>query len=120
MANMKNKALVYHRGRWLWIKNPLTDEGADDAVERRQSMHQYKRRWWALGPVYLYPNYTGILVSTYAYIGPKKIPGFLIWIKAIGMNARFYAQDLPDLMEVLSFLAPIVFTGILTDFYQRS
>ena len=119
MSNAK-KALLYHRGRWLRISNPLTDEASAGAVDRRQSLHHYQRRWWNLGPVYLYPNYTGILVSTYAYIGTKKLPGFLVWIKATGMNATFYAQDLPDLMEVLSFLAPIVFTGMLTDAYQRS
>lgn len=120
MLNVKNKALVYHRGRWLWINDPLTDEESAGAVDRRQSMHHYRRRWWNLGPVSLYPNYTGILISTYAYIGTKNLPGFLVWIKAIDMSARFYAQDLPDLMEVLSLLAPIVLTGILTDVYQRS
>jgi len=120
MSNVKNKALVYHRGKWLWIRNPITGEESPDAVDLRQSAQIYRRKWWKLGPAYLYPNYTGILISTYAYIGPRNLPGFLIWIHALNMSAKFYAQDLPDLLEILSLLAPVVFTGILADVYQRS
>jgi len=80
----------------------------------------YRRRWWRLGPAYLYPNYTGILISTYAYVGTRNLPAFLIWIDTPGMSTHVYARDLPDLIEVLSMLAPIVFTGILADVYQQS
>lgn len=120
MSNAQSKAPVYHRGKWLWIENPLNGEELAYVVERRRSAQEYRRRWWNLGPVYLYPNYTGILISTYAYTGTRNLPGFLIWIHAMGVGTEFYAQDLPDLLEVLSLLAPIVVTGILTNVYQWS
>lgn len=121
MANARDKALVYHRGNWLWIKNPFNgEEESPDVIDRRQSALYYKRKWWKLGPTYLYPNYTGIVISTYAYVGTQNIPAFLIWIHSVGMSTKLYAQDLPDLLEVLSLLAPLVFTGILADAYQRN
>jgi len=119
MPKALNKAPLYHRGKWHWINNPLNWEEPPDIIDRRQSAQIYSRKWWKLGPTYLYPNYTGILISTYAYVGPGNFPGFLIWIHAVGMSTRFYAQDLPDLLEVLSLLAPVVSTGILADVYQR-
>ena len=120
MPKMKNKALAYHRGRWKWIDNPLDEEESLDIIDRRRSVQIYSRKWWKLGPAYAYPNYTGILISTYAYVGNRNLPDFLIWIHAVGMSVRFYALDLPDLMEVLSMLAPIVFTGILADAHHRT
>ena len=120
MLATNEKAWLFHRGKWTKIKNPLYGKEAPDAVDRRRSVEDYRRKWWKLGPAYLYPNYTGIVLSTYAYVGTRNLPEFLIWIRAIGMSTTLYAQDLPDLLQVLASLAPIVLTSMFTDLYQRS
>ena len=62
----------------------------------------------------------GIFISTYAYVGTRNLPGFLIFMHSVGMSIHFYTWDLPDLIEALSLPSPIVVTGLLTDAYQRS
>jgi len=114
-----DQAWLFHRGTWTRIVNPLYMRVPDDVIVRRQSLHEYRRRWWKLGPTFLYPDYSGILLSTYAYEGTRNLPEFMIWINAPGTSVMMYAQDLPDLLQVLNMFAPLVLSGIFTDIYLR-
>lgn len=73
-----------------------------------------------IGPTFLYPNYSGFLIYTYAYTGSGNLPEYLLWIDDMGLNVAIYVRDLPDLLQVLALLAPLVFTGIFVDIYRRS
>ena len=120
MLATNEKAWLFHRGKWTMIKNPLYGKEIPDGNERRSSLQEYRRRWWRIGPTFLYPSYSGILIYTYAYTGGGNLPEYLVWIADMGLNVAIYARDLPDLLEVLALLTPLVFTGIFVDIYRRS
>lgn len=120
MQRMNEKAWLFHRGTWKQIKNPLPSRESPDVIDRRQSLYEYRRRWWTFGPTFLYPDYSGLLLYTYIYEGTRDLPTFLIWMNACGLSEIIYAQDLPDLLEILDRLAPLVITGIFVDVYKRS
>ncbi len=65
------------------------------------------------------PNYNGILAFAYSYTGDGEAPGYLVRILTTGSDEAVFAQDLPDLLEILSMLAPIVSTGIFADIYKQ-
>jgi hypothetical protein len=124
-ANFDENAWLYHRGEWSRIKNPLYDArwpGASAPPRRptwRQILRDYRRKWGDLGPTSALPNYYGILVSVYSYTGDGKAPEYLIRIIAVSADEVIYSQDLPDLLEVLTLLAPLASNGIFTDAYMR-
>lgn len=120
MLATNEKAWLFHHGKWTIIKNPLYGKEAPDGNDRRNSLQEYRRKWWRIGPTFLYPNYSGILIYTYAYTGIRNFPEYLVWIEAGGLNVTIYAKDFPDLLEVLALLTPLVFTGIFVDIYRRS
>lgn len=123
--NFNEKAWLYHRNAWSEIKNPLYDSqlpGASAAPRRpnwRQILREYNRKWANLGPIPPPPNYSGILVSAYSYSGDRKSPGYMIRIVSLGPDEVIYAQDLPDLLEVLALLAPVVSNGIFANAYMQ-
>ena len=120
MLEANEKVWLFHRGTWTKITNPLDGRETPDTYYRRQSLKEYTHKWWEWGPTFLYPNYSGLLVYTYTYSGTRNLPKYLIWINGIGQNRTIYAQDLPDLLEVLALLAPLVLTGIFVDIYRQS
>ena len=120
MLATNEKAWLFHRGKWTMIKNPLYGKEAPDRSDRRSSLLEYRRKWWRIGPTFLYPDYSGLLIYTYAYAGRGNFPDYLVWIEAGGLNATIYAKDFPDLLEVLARLTPLVFTGIFVDIYRRN
>lgn len=120
MLASNEKAWQFHRGKWTIVKNPLYRKEVPDVGERRSSLQEYRRKWWRIGPTFLYPNYSGILIYTYVYTGRRNLPDYLIWIEAMGLNVAIFAKDLPDLFDVLALLAPLVLTGLFVDLYRRS
>jgi hypothetical protein len=64
MLATNEKAWLFHRGKWTTIKNPLYGKEAPDGNDRRSSLQEYRRKWWRIGPTFLYPNYSGILIYT--------------------------------------------------------
>ncbi len=71
-----------------------------------------------LGPTFLRPVYSGSLVYVYIHEEARKAR-YLILIEAPQTSEIVYAQDLPDTLELLRLLAPIVETDILVDIYRR-
>lgn len=108
MLATNEKAWLFHRGKWTMIKNPLYGKEVPGGNSRRSSLQEYRRKWWRIGPTFLYPEYSGILIYTYAYIGSANLPEYLVWIEAVVLNVAIYARDLPDLLEVLALLTPLV------------
>lgn len=120
------KTWLYHRGEWSRINNPLYDAQLTYAdfprhTTWRQALKDYNRNWGNLGPVVLpHVYYTGIRVRIYCYTGNKKMPEFLIRIISLRDDELIYAQDLPDLLEVLDLLAPLVTSGVFSDAYMQA
>lgn len=123
--NLYEKAWLYHRGAWSRIKNPLYNAQspyANTSPHRatwRQILREYDRQWGNLGPTAPPTNYPGVLVYAYSYTGEKKAPQYLIRIVSLGNDEVLYAQEIPDLLEVLSLLAPVVSCGIFSDAYMQ-
>ena len=121
MQQTNEKAWMRHRGKWFEIANPLYGLNAPDAENRRQSLQgEYRRRWWTVGPTFLYPDYSGILLYTYAYEGRRNLPAYMIWIYAMGQDIAVYAREFPDLLDVLNSFTSLVLVGIFVDICQRS
>ncbi len=124
--NFNEKAWLYHRGKWSRIKNPLHDvelayaAAAPRRLTWRQILREYNRRWGNLGPTMPSAKYAGILVYTYSYTGDKQAPKYLIRIVSIVNDDVMFAQDFPDLLEVLNLLAPVVSCGIFADAYRQA
>jgi hypothetical protein len=119
-------AWLYHRGKWSKINNPLPDtqDRRSAAASRRTAwrriLQEYDRLWINLGPAVPPSNYSGPLVQVYSYTGEGKAPQYLIRIVCISSDEAIYAQDLPDTLEVLTLLVPMVSCGIFTDAYSWS
>lgn len=115
----------YHRGEWSRIKNPLQNTEPHLAsvdpryTTRRQSIRGYNRVWLNLGPKPIPFNYSGLLASVYSYTGSGKAPKYLIRINSLCSEDAIYVGDLPDLLEMLSLLTPLVSNGIFADTYTR-
>lgn len=119
------KTWLYHRGAWSRINNPLynaqlADTDFPQQTTWRQALRDYKRNWGNLGPVIPHAYYSGIRVRIYCSSGNKKLPEFLIRIISLGNDTVIYAQDLPDLVEVLGLLSPLVTTSIFSEAYMQS
>ncbi len=123
LPNVGEKARLYHRGKWSMIKNPLYNTQLTYAATQRQSWRQmlqeYNQIWGTLGPAVSPANYTGILVYIYSYTGDKRAPEYLIRIASLGNDEIMYAHDFPDLLAVLTLLAPVVSSGIFSDAYMQ-
>jgi hypothetical protein len=120
MRQTNEKAWMRHRGRWVEIANPLFGIDSPDADDRRQSLiGEYRRKWWTVGPTFLYPDYYGILIYTYAYVGKRNLPAYMIWIHAMGLNMALYAREFPDLLDVLNSFTSLVLIGLFVDLYRR-
>ena len=86
----------------------------------RQILQEYTLRWWTFGPAFLLPHYTGTLIYTYARKEVGQGPEYLVWIDTTGPSEIFFVQDLPDLLNALTLLIPIVYVDILVDVYRRA
>ena len=121
---LNEKAWMVHRGRWTRIKNSLYRKASSShaAYHEHQSLYHILQDYyqlWNLGPTFLLPDYTGVLIYTYTHNGAGKGPEFLIWIDTTGPNEIIFAQDLPDLLSILALLTPIVHLDILVAVYKR-
>lgn len=119
------KTWLFHRGEWSIISDPLF--GEEIAIfrasgPRRQNLRRffcgYRLTSWKLGPTFLRPAYSGSLVYVYVHEKTRKAQ-YLILIEVLYTSEIVYAQDLPDTLELLRSLAPIVETDILVDIYRR-
>lgn len=123
LPNIREYAWLYHRGKWLMIRNLIYDVQLTYAAPIRQSWRQilreYNQIWGTLGPAVSPANYSGIHVYIYSYSGDRKAPEYLIRIVSLGNDEILYAQDLPDLLGVLALLAPMVSSGIFSDAYTQ-
>lgn len=110
LPNIRENAWLYRRGKWLKIRNLIYDEQSMHAAPTRQSWRQilreYRQLWGTLGPAISPTNYPGIHVYIYSYTGDSKAPEYLIRIVSLGNDEIIYAQDFPDLLGVLAWLAP--------------
>jgi len=120
-----DKAWLYHRGKWSTINDPLFGEefpifraSGPRRQAHRRFLYGYHLTPWMLGPTFLRPVYSGSLVYVYIHEKTRKAR-YLILIEALHTSEIIYAQDLPDALELLSLLAPIVETDILVDIYRR-
>lgn len=120
MLQTNEKAWMRHRGKWIEITNPLYGIDSPDTNDRRQSLREYRRKWWTVGPTFLYPDYHGILIYTYIYEGRRNFPAYMIWVHAMGQDMALYAQEFPDLLDVLNSFTSLVLIGIFVDLYRRS
>lgn len=121
----EGKACLFHRGRWIDINDPLSGEELPTFLAsgpRRQNLRRffcgYELTPWKLGPTFLRPAYSGLLVYVYIHEEQRKAQ-YLILIEADQASEIIYAQDLPDILELLRWLAPIIETDILVDIYRR-
>lgn len=119
------KAWLFHRGKWSDIKDPLFGEELSTFLAsgpRRQHHRRYFCGYvltpWMLGPTFLWPAYEGSLAYVYLHEEIRKAR-YLILIETNHTSEIIYAQDLPDTIELLRWLAPIVETDILVDIYRR-
>ena len=120
-----DKAWLYHRGKWSTINDPLFGKELPlfrASGPRRQAHRRffggYQLTAWMLGPTFLRPVYSGSLVYVYMQEKTRKAR-YLILIEAPHTSEIVYAQDLPDTLEILRLLAPIVEIDILVDIYRR-
>jgi hypothetical protein len=125
VSPQSDKAWLYHRGKWSTINDPLFGEELPTfraSGPRRQTLRRffcgYQLTPWMLGPTFLRPVYSGSLVYVYIHEEARKAR-YLILIEAPQTSEIVYAQDLPDTLELLRLLAPIVETDILVDIYRR-
>ena len=119
------KVWLFHRGKWSIVNDPLSGEEIPifrASGPRRQTLRRYFCGYqltpWMLGPTFLRPDYSGFLVYVYVHEKARKAR-YLILMEALRTSEIVYAQDLPDTIELLHMLAPIVETDILVDIYRR-
>lgn len=119
------KAWLFHRGEWFTINNPLSGEEllfflASGA--RRQTLRRffcgYELTEWTLGPTFLQHDYSGILVYVFVHEENRKAT-YMFLVNTDGITGIVFAQDLPDMLELLRMFAPLVEIGILVDIYRR-
>jgi len=55
----------------------------------------------------------------YLYTGNEKAPEYLIKVFSISRNEIIYAEDFPDVLEVLKPLALLASNGIFVDAYRQ-
>jgi hypothetical protein len=122
VPTFSERAWLFHRGRWSKIKNPLYQHDAYHHTDQhlQDLLQDYDHQWWTLGPVFLLPHYSGLLIYTYRRNEETKGPEYLVWIDAIEGSEILFVHDLPDLLDILSLLTPMVNLGILVDAYRRS
>jgi|GEM_PF-2858112 len=120
-----DKAWLYHRGKWSTINDPLFGEEFSifrASGPRRQAHRRffcgYHLNPWMRGPTFLRPVYGGFLVYVYIHEKTRKAR-YQILIEAPHTSEIVYGQDLPDILELLRLLAPIVEADILVDIYRR-
>ena len=125
VSPQSDKAWLYHRVKWSTINDPLFGEELlifRASGPRRQAHRRffcgYQLTLWMLGPTFLRPVYSGSLVYVYIHEETRKAR-YLILIEAVHTSEIVYAQDLPDTIELLHLLAPIIETDILVDIYRR-
>jgi hypothetical protein len=122
---LEERAWLFHRGKWIRIKNPIYRRELVDAPAPpgrqtfRKVLGKYNVRCWILGPDFLFPYYTGTLVFAYRRDVEGEGPEYLIWIDTIKLVSIIFAQDLPDLLSVLALLAPSIHIDVLVDVYKR-
>lgn len=119
------KSWLFHRGEWFSIDDPLSGEDVPifrASGPRRQTLrrifHGYKLTPWKLGPTFLQPDYSGSLVFVYIHERARKAQ-YLLLIEAPHTSEILYAQDFPDVLELLRSFAPIIECDILVDIYRR-
>jgi len=123
---LDEKVWLFHRHIWSKIKNPLIrkEYPLNTAYPESETIHdilqEYAYTYWHLGPTSLLPHYSGMLVYSYVYVGERKAPTYLIWIDTVHLGAIVYAQELPDLLEVLDLLGHLVLVGIFEHAYVKS
>ena len=116
---------LYHRGRWSRVKrahqriHPQYPRKRPRCMPLRATLRGRYRRWCHFGPLSPPPGYAGILVTAYAYTGQEKAPEYLIKVDSISRDEIIYAEDFPDLLDVLRSLAPLASNGIFVDAYGR-
>jgi len=125
VSSQSEKAWLFHRGKWSTINDPLFGEEIPifrASGPRRQTLRRffcgYQLTPWMLGPTFLRPVYSGSLVYVYVHENTRKAR-YLILIEALHTSEIVYAQDLPDIIELLHLLAPIIETDIFVDIYRR-
>ncbi len=125
VSPQSENAWLFHRSKWSTIDNPLV--GLETPIFRASgSRHRKLRRVfsgyeltsWTLGPTFLQPYYSGYLVYVFLNEEARKAH-YLLLVETPQSNEIVYAQDLPDMFDLLQWLAPIVQTSILVDLYQR-
>ncbi len=125
VSPQSEKAWLFHRGKWVCINDPLFEKElpifrtrGPKRQTRRRLFHGYELTPWTLGPTFLRPDYSGSLVYVYVHQETRKAR-YLIHIEAPHASEIVYAQDLPDALDLLHWLAPIVESDILVDLYHR-
>jgi hypothetical protein len=125
VSSQSEKAWLFHRSKWSTINDPLFGEELPifrASGPRRQTLRRffcgYQLTMWMLGPTFLRPVYSGSLVYVYVH-GETRKARYLILIETDRASEIVYAQDLPDTIELLHLLAPIIETDILVDIYRR-
>jgi hypothetical protein len=113
------KAWLYHRGQWLEIDDPIDDlegwyavESAEENARGKRTFflkpYGYESHEWGLG----FGGFDTFNIDIYqrSLKGPAKatLPSYLLVTGIFEFTERFYAQDLPDLLQVLSLLAPMI------------
>jgi hypothetical protein len=127
---LDEKVWLFRQRRWAKIQNPLKGNAHHSGAVPpafglgNEAIHDFLQEYaytqWHLGPTPLLPHYPGTLVYVYNYRGERKAPTFLIWIDTVHVGVIVYAQELPDLLELLSMLTHIVLVGILEDAHIKS
>ncbi len=125
VSPQREKAWLFHRGKWFCINDPLFEKELPTAhvngpkhQTRRRVLHGYELTPWTLGPTFLRSDYSGSLVYVYVHQETRKAR-YLILIETPHASEIVYAQDLPDALALLHWLAPIVESAILVDLYHR-
>lgn len=120
-----DNAWLFHRSKWSAIDNPLVGLEIPNfraSGPRRRKLRRvfsgYELTSWTLGPTFLQPFYSGYLVYVFLNAEARKAH-YLLLIESPQSNEIVYAQDLPDMFDLLQWLAPIVQTAMLVEVYQR-
>ena len=114
--NLKETVWFYHRGNWSKL---IRSRQHTQSPYARASLQGRYRRWCQLGPPSPSSSYSGIVVTVYLYTGNEKAPEYLIKVFSICRNEIIYAEDFPDVLEVLKPLALLASNGIFVDAYRQ-
>lgn len=119
---LEKKARAFQNGKLRSIANPLyqgdTYLDGESYPFEEYILEVYPTLCWIIGPKL--PHYQGTRILIYIQLEDVKTPRYLILIDRVTGADVVFAYEIVDVIMVISPLAAIVQTDILTEIYEWS